>query len=352
MRELNMAVIGAGRIGKLHAENIATQVRCARLAGVADLNLCLAQEVAARCRISVATDNPRVLLDDPQVDGVAICSATETHAQLIVEAAAAGKHIFCEKPVDFDLARIHQCLEAVGKAGVKLQIGFNRRFDPSFVKVRDLIASGAIGQPQVVRITSRDPAPPPIDYIKSSGGLFLDMTIHDFDMVRFLTGSEAEEIHALGDALVDAEIGRVGDVDTAVVTLRLANGALASIDNSRRAAYGYDQRAEVLGSSGLASASNRPLDCHSLANADGFHSSRWQGFIFDRYRESYIAEIQSFVDCVLQNHEPAVNGHDGRMAVVMALAARQSLQERRAVALNEISRDDATICFSQAIAQG
>ncbi|MBM3840703.1 MAG: inositol 2-dehydrogenase [Verrucomicrobia bacterium] len=337
MTSLNLAVIGAGRIGRLHAENIATRLNGVRLSGVADINLLAAREVASRFHVSLATDNYRSLLANPTIGAVAICSATNTHAEIILEAAAAGKHIFCEKPIDYDQARIGRCLEAVAKAGVKLQIGFNRRFDPSFAKVRELVAAGKIGQPHVVRITSRDPAPPPLEYVKVSGGLFLDMTIHDFDMVRFLSASEAEEIYALGDALVDPQVAGVGDVDTAIVTMRLKNGALAAIDNSRQAIYGYDQRVEVFGSGGMVSVSNRTPDNHILADASGLHTARPQYFFLERYQESYVAEMQAFVDCVLQDRPPPVTGEDGLAPVLMGLAATKSLKERRPVKLSEVA---------------
>jgi len=336
-RSLNLAVIGAGRIGKLHGENIATRISSARLSAVADVNLAAAREVAERFNVPLATPDYRAALADPSIDAVAICSATNTHAEIILEAAAAGKHVFCEKPIDYDVPRIRRCLEAVAKAGVKLQIGFNRRFDPSFAKARELVAAGQIGQPHVVRITSRDPAPPPLEYLKVSGGIFLDMTIHDFDMVRFLSGSEAEEIYALGDALVDPDIGRAGDVDTAIVTMRLKNGALATIDNSRQAIYGYDQRVEVFGSGGMVSVSNRTPDNHILADASGVHAAKPQYFFLERYQESYIAEVQAFVDCVLRDRPTPVTGENGLAPVLMGLAATKSLKERRPVMLREVA---------------
>src|SRR5262249_44739599 len=229
-----------------------------------------------------------------------------------------------------------QALHAVEKAGVKFQVGFNRRFDPSFAKVRELVANGKIGAQHIVRVTSRDPAPPPLEYVKVSGGLFLDMTIHDFDMVRFLSGSEAEEVYAVGGALVDPEIGRAGDVDTAIVTMRLKNGALATIDNSRQAVYGYDQRVEVFGSAGMVTVSNRTPDNHILANSEGIHSAKPQYFFLERYEEAYVREMQAFVDCIQQNTAPPVTGVDGLMPVILALAAKKSLQEARPVKVDEI----------------
>jgi len=334
---LNVAVIGCGRIGRIHAENLATRIPGARVAALADVAGAAAKELAAQLHVAKATADYRELLADPAVDAVAICSPTDTHACIIQEAAAAGKHIFCEKPIDYDLARIRAALSAVDKAGVKLQIGFNRRFDPSFAKVRELVAAGAIGQPHVIRITSRDPGPPPLEYIKVSGGIFLDMTIHDFDMVRFLSGSDAEEIYAIGDALVDPAIGDAGDVDTAIVTMRLKNGALATIDNSRKAVYGYDQRIEVFGSKGSASAGNRTPDAHLLMDTAGVHEAKPLHFFLERYAKAYVIEMRAFVDAVLNNHTPPVTGVDGLEPVIMGLAATRSLREGRPVKLSEIA---------------
>jgi myo-inositol 2-dehydrogenase/D-chiro-inositol 1-dehydrogenase len=336
-KNLRIAVIGAGRIGKIHAQNIATRIPGAELAGIADVDLSVAQQLAAQWHTPPATADYRQLLTDPNVNAVAICSATNTHAQIIEEAAGAGKHIFCEKPIDLDLARIRRALDAVNKAGVKFQVGFNRRFDPSFAKLREMIGGGKIGRPHILRITSRDPSPPPISYVKVSGGIFMDMTIHDFDMTRFMTGSEVEELYAIGSALVDPEIGRVGDIDTCVITMRLQNGMLATIDNSRQAIYGYDQRVEVFGSSGMVTASNRTPDSHVYLDADGVHSAKPQHFFLDRYQESYVIELQAFVDAVLNDRVPPVTGPDGLAPAVIGLAAKKSLEERRPVKLSEIS---------------
>ena len=328
---LNIAVIGAGRIGKIHAENIATRVRGARLAGVADIDLSAARQLVGQLRVGSAAAEYQPFLDDPSVNAVAICSATNTHADIIEQAAARGKHIFCEKPVDLDLNRIRRALDAVQKAGVKFQVGFNRRFDPSFAKVREVVASGGIGTPHILRITSRDPGPPPISYVKVSGGIFLDMTIHDFDMTRFLSGSEVEEVYAIGDSLVDPEIGRAGDVDTCIITMRLKNGVLATIDNSRKAIYGYDQRVEVFGSGGMVTVSNRTPENHIHIDAQGVHSSKPQHFFLDRYQESYVIELQDFVDTVLNDRTPSVTGHDGLAPALIGLAAKKSLVEGRPV---------------------
>ncbi|MCL4786207.1 MAG: inositol 2-dehydrogenase [Verrucomicrobia bacterium] len=334
---LNVAVIGCGRIGRIHAENLATRIPGARLVATADAAVNAAREVAAQLHVARVTAEYRELLADPAIDAVAICSSTDTHSRIIQEAAAAGKHIFCEKPIDYDLARIRAALSAVEKAKVKLQIGFNRRFDPSFAKVRELVAAGSIGRPHVIRITSRDPSPPPLDYVKVSGGIFLDMTIHDFDMVRFLSGSEAEDVYAVGDALVDPAIRDAGDVDTAIVTMRLKNGALATIDNSRKAVYGYDQRVEVFGSKGSAAAGNRTPDAHVLSDAAGVHEARPLHFFLERYAEAYVIEMRAFVEAVLKDQPPPASGLDGLQPVIMGLAATRSLREGRPVKLAEVA---------------
>jgi myo-inositol 2-dehydrogenase/D-chiro-inositol 1-dehydrogenase len=227
---LNFGVIGAGRIGKIHAANLATRITGARLGAVADVDLSAAQSLAGHHQVTLVSRDHRDLLHDPAIDAVAICSATDTHSPFIQEAAKAGKHIFCEKPIDFDLDRIDAALQSVEESGVKFQVGFNR--PPNFRRVHDLVAQGKVGQPQLLRITSRDPGPPPADYIKVSGGIFLDMTIHDFDMARFLMGDEVEEVYAAGAVLVDPQIGQLGDLDTALITLRFQSGAIGAIDNT------------------------------------------------------------------------------------------------------------------------
>lgn len=334
---LSIAVIGAGRIGKIHAENLAARIPGARLAGIADVQAEAARALGARLGLSRTTGDYRELLADASIRAVAICSSTDTHGRIIEEAAAAGKQIFCEKPIDHDLGRIRQALQAVAKAGVKLQVGFNRRFDPGFAKAREIVAKGDIGQLHLVRVTSRDPGPPPIEYVKVSGGMFLDMTIHDFDMVRFLSGSEAVDVHAVGAVLVDPAIGAAGDIDTAVITIRLANGAIATIDNSRRAVYGYDQRVEVFGAGGMVNVANRTPENHVHYAGDGVHSSKPLHFFLERYQEAYLAEMAQFVQAVLENKPTPVTGEDGLAPVLMALAAARSLREGRPVRLTEVS---------------
>lgn len=333
-KRLRIGVIGAGRIGKIHAETIATRLPQAELAAVADIYLPAAQETGEAFQTPIIVADYHVILTDPDIEAVAICSDTNTHAQIIQEAAAAGKHIFCEKPIDHSLAKIDAALTAVAQAGVKLQIGFNRRFDPNFRKVRQMIVDGKIGQPHILRITSRDPAPPPIEYIKVSGGIFLDMTIHDFDMARYLIGSQVTEIFAAGGVMVDPAIGEAGDLDTVVITLKFANGVIGTIDNSRQAVYGYDQRVEVFGSEGMVAVGNNTPDTHVHSNANGVHSSLPLNFFLERYLDSYVIEMQEFVDAVLHDKEPPVIGEDGRIPVVMGLAAQESWQENHPVLLN------------------
>ncbi|MBE0696822.1 MAG: inositol 2-dehydrogenase, partial [Anaerolineaceae bacterium] len=276
------------------------------------------------------------ILADPSIDAVAICSSTDTHARIIVESAGAGKHIFCEKPIDFDLAKIDAALEAVDKAGVKLQIGFNRRFDPNFRKVHEMVATGKVGTPHILRITSRDPAPPPISYVKVSGGMFFDMTIHDFDMARYLSCSEVVEVFTAAGVMVDPGIGEAGDVDTAVITLRFANGAIGTIDNSRKAIYGYDQRVEVFGSGGMVQSLNNTPDNNIYASADGVQSAKPLYFFLERYMESFIAELKDFVKSIQENTIPPVTGIDGRIPVVIGMAAKKSYLEKRPVKISEI----------------
>ena len=335
---LKIGVIGAGRIGNIHAQNIITRIPNAEVGAIADINLQAAEKIGAQFAIPLITKNHQELLDDASIDAVVICSATATHTQMIRDSAAAGKHIFCEKPIDFDLTRIDQALQAVEEANVKLQIGFNRRFDPGFRRVREMIADGKIGDPHILRITSRDPEPLPLDYLKVSGGIFLDMTIHDFDMARYLIGSEVTQIYAAGAVLVDPKIGELGDLDTTLITLHFENGVIGAIDNSRKAVYGYDQRIEVFGSQGLLSAGNETPDRHLYSNTEGVHGPLPLYFFLERYTASYIAELQSFVDCVLNDTTPEVTGIDGRIPVVMGLAAIRSYEEKRPVRLQEVDR--------------
>ncbi len=337
MKELRIGILGAGRIGSLHAQNLVGRVSRARVLAVADIKEELARQCARELGIPQAFGDPLCILENKEIEAVFICTSTETHAPLIEAAASFGKHIFCEKPIALDLPSIDRALHMVQKAQVKLQIGFNRRFDPNFARIRQMICDGVIGRPEVLRITSRDPAPPSLDYLRVSGGIFLDMTIHDFDMARFLLDQEVTEVFSTGSVLVDQQIGHLGDVDTAVVVLRFRSGSLGIIDNSRRACYGYDQRVEVLGEKGLLQVENPRIETILYSDRSGAHGSRMFHFFLDRYAESFVREAQAFVDAVLEDKPPPVGGKDGRMSVLIAQAAQQSLVERRPVTLEEAS---------------
>lgn len=335
-RKLRFGVLGAGRIGKIHAGNLAHRIPGAELAALCDVfpeNLAAA---AAGLAVSKTFSDYRDLLQDPEVDAVVICTPTNTHYQVILDAAAAGKQIFCEKPIDLSIGKIQIINDEVRKRGVQLMVGFNRRFDPNFERVRELVATGKVGQPHVLRITSRDPGPPPEEYIRASGGIFLDMTIHDFDMARYLLASEVTEVYARAAVLVDPVIGKAGDWDTAVVTLAFENGALGVIDNSRKAVYGYDQRVEVFGSAGMATVKNQTPDTHIYCDGTGIHSALPLHFFLERYAESYLREMRAFVNAVARRQPVPVDGSDGIMAVAIAAAAAKSVEEQRPVKLTEI----------------
>lgn len=333
---IRVGVIGAGRIGKIHAENLATRIPGVVVSAIADINQQAAQALAEKLHVANAFSDYRKIIEDKDIDAVAVCSSTDTHADLIIAAANAGKHVFCEKPVDHSLDRIDKAINAVSKAGVQCQIGFNRRFDPNFKKLHDLVQTGKIGDLHILRITSRDPAPPPAEYVKLSGGMFLDMTIHDFDMARFLSGSEVEEVYAIGEVRVDPAIGAPGDIDTAVITLKFANGAIGTIDNSRKAVYGYDQRAEVFGSGGMAATANNTPNSSVYSNADGVVSEKPLYFFLERYMESFVAEMRDFINAIREGNPTPVNVFDGRKPVVIAMAATRSMLENRPVKLSEI----------------
>src|SRR3954452_11321824 len=332
---LRIGVIGVGRIGRMHAELLERQIPGAAVGAVYDAAAGLARDVGEALAVPVAADVDELLGSD-EVDAVAICSSTDTHADLLVAAAAAGKAIFCEKPVSLDLAEVDRALGAVEAAGVPFQIGFNRRFDPAHQAVRDAVATGAIGDVHLVRITSRDPAPPPIAYIKSSGGIFLDMTIHDFDMARYVTGSEVVEVFARGAVRVDPEIGGAGDVDTAVITLVHADGCLTTIDNSRRAVYGYDQRVEAFGAEGMAQSGNPAAHTATVATADGTRGATLPYFFLERYIPSYLRAWEAFVDAIREGGATPAGIADARAPLLIGLAAWRSVREGRPVRVEEV----------------
>ncbi|MGI9147635.1 MAG: inositol 2-dehydrogenase [Chloroflexota bacterium] len=334
---LNIGLIGAGRIGRLHAGHLARQIKGARLVGVADVVEDAARQCAAEHDIPRATTDYRTLLDDPDIQAVVICAATDTHAGIIEHAAQAGKHVFCEKPIDLTLARIDAALAAVARAGTKLQVGFNRRFDASYRRVRLAVEHHEIGRPWRLHLVSRDPSPPPLAYIKASGGLFLDMAIHDFDLARYLIGGEVDEVFSTASVLVDEAIRELEDVDTAVTILKFSNGAIGTIDNSRCAVYGYDQRAEILGSGGMICTENTFPNSATVSDGHSVHRELPLHFFMQRYTESYLAEMTAFVAAVRDDTPPLVSGNDGRVAVVLGLAALKSSRENRPVHITEIS---------------
>jgi myo-inositol 2-dehydrogenase / D-chiro-inositol 1-dehydrogenase len=334
-RKINIAVIGTGRMGSVHVRNLAQLIPGAKLAAICDIRLEIAQAVAAECGIERVVQDYHELLIDPEIEAILIATSTDTHAAIITDVARSGKHILCEKPLALELDKIDQTLETVQKSGVKLQVGFNRRFDKSFRRVREVVASGEIGRPCILRITNRDPDFPALEFLRVSGGMFLDMTIHDFDMARFQVG-EVEEVYATGGVLLKPELEEFGDVDTNVVTLKFTNGAVGAIDNSRRAVYGYDQRLEVFCSNGTAMANNETETTLIKGNRDGMLSARPPQFFMQRYAQCYIDEVAQFIDCVRDDLPTPTTGVDGRAAVVLGYAAWKSLRENRPVTTSEI----------------
>ncbi len=334
--KIRFGVIGAGRIGKVHIENLVNRIPDAEVLAFVEVIPEEREKIAARYHISKASADYKEVIKDPAIDAIAICTPTETHYPIILEAAAAGKHVFCEKPLDLSIDKIKKINEEAKKHGIKLMVAFNRRYDPNFLKVHNLVKAGKIGKPHLLRITSRDPSPPPENYIRSSGGLFLDMTIHDFDMARYLIDSPVTEVYAQGRVLVDPVFEKAGDIDTAVIVLNFENGAMATIDNSRQAVYGYDQRVEVFGAEGMVTVKNNTEDAHIYINRDGVHTALPLNFFMERYTESYLGEMQAFIQCLKNETHPPVTGEDGLKAVQIGLAANKSLKEGRPVKLAEI----------------
>lgn len=334
---VNIGIIGMGRIGKVHAESILTGIKSACVLAAADPFMTgETAEWAKSSGIVKVYDDYRKIIKDERINAVLICSSTDTHTPVSLEAIDAGKHVFCEKPIDHDLDKINEVINALKNSPCKYQVGFNRRFDHNFRAVKKAVDEGRIGDVHIVKITSRDPEPPPPAYIKVSGGIFLDMTIHDFDMIRYLTGSEANEIYASGDVLIDQAIKDAGDIDTAVITVKMENGAICVIDNSRKSVYGYDQRAEVFGSKGCVSIGNDKASSAVISTADAVYSEKPLWFFLERYIQSYRDEIKSFIRTIEQDKPTEVNVFDGLQPVRMGLAAKLSLLEGRSVKLSEI----------------
>lgn len=334
---LKVGIIGAGRIGRVHITSITTRVNDAVIGTVADpfMN----EETAAWAKgmgVEKTTKDYMDIINDPEIDAVLICSSTDTHSPISLEAIRAGKHVFCEKPIDHDVDKIMEVIKALEGTGLKYQVGFNRRFDHNFEAVQRAVASGRIGKTEIIKITSRDPEPPSIDYVKVSGGMFLDMTIHDFDMVRFLAGCDATEVYVQGANLVDPAIGEAGDVDTAVITLQMEDGSIAVIDNCRKAVYGYDQRAEVFGSEGMVAVNNDSQSSAVISNADGVTGEKPMFFFLERYMDAYGKEVAAFIDAIVNDKETPLGVMDGLKPVLMGLAAKKSYEEHRPVKISEI----------------
>ena len=326
---VGFAVLGCGRIGKMHARNVALHPR-ARLVTVYDVNRPAAEATAAELGAKVAASVDEALAT-PGVDAVFIASSTDTHVDLLTRAAKAGKAVLCEKPIDLDIGRVEACWREIGGLNPVVMLGFNRRFDPSFKALRDRLQAGEIGRVEQVVITSRDPGPPPVAYVKVSGGLFRDMTIHDFDMARHLVG-DIVEVQAMGANLVDPAIEDAGDIDAAMVVMRAASGAMVHVNNSRRCAYGYDQRIEAFGEKGMLQAGNRrPTTVEAWNAAATAAKDPVLNFFIERYTEAYLAEIEHFVDCVEKGMKPLAGFAEGREALRLADAAVESLKSGRVV---------------------
>lgn len=335
---LNIGIIGAGRIGKVHLESISYHVKNATVKAMADPFMNDETEKLIRSYgVETVTRDYKDILNDKDIDAVLVCSSTDTHAAISIEAINAGKHVFCEKPVDHSVEKIEAVANALKEhPEIKFQVGFNRRFDHNFAAIRRAYDEGKIGEAHILKITSRDPEPPNPAYIKVSGGIFLDMTIHDFDMACFLTDSDVEELYVNSAVLVDPAIGEQGDVDTAIISMKMANGALAVIDNSRKAAYGYDQRAELFGSKGMVATSNDTVSSAVISNADGVTGEKPLFFFLERYMESFSEEMRQFTDAVINDTEVPVGIHAGLQSVKIGLAAKKSVEEHRPVKISEI----------------
>ncbi|PAB56645.1 inositol 2-dehydrogenase [Anaeromicrobium sediminis] len=334
---IRVGIIGVGRIGRLHTENICYNVPMAKVVSIADPFMSEDTEKwANNLGITKCYKDYNNILNDKEVDAVFICSSTNTHAPISIEAIEAHKHVFCEKPVDLSIEKIVEVMEVLKHKDIKYQVGFNRRFDHNFKAVRDAVANNKIGDPHIMRITSRDPAPPPIEYVKVSGGLFLDMTIHDFDMARYLVDSDVKEIFVQADVLVDDAIGEVGDVDTAIVSMKMENGTLAIIENSRKAVYGYDQRVEILGSQGMVGTKNDLPSTAVISNENGVTGEKPLHFFLERYMDSFKKEVIAFVDAINNDTPVPVDINDGLKSVIIGMAAKKSLEEGRPVKISEI----------------
>ncbi len=335
-RQVSMAVIGTGRIGSVHTRDLVRSIHEANVVAVCDIRLEVAQAVADELGIARVVKDYHELLEDKSIEALLIATNTDTHAFIVKDAAQAGKQVFCEKPLALDLADLDDVMRTVEDTGIKLQVGYNRRFDKSFQRVQQIVASGDIGRPCVLRITNRDPEPPSREYARTSGGMFLDMSIHDFDMVRFQIG-EVDEIYAIGNVLVAPYLKDIGDVDVDIITLKFANGAMGTIDNSRQCVYGYDQRLEVFCAFGTAMAGNEYENTGLMGDKVGFHSSKVPYSFIERYAECYIAEVRQFVQNVRDDKPVSPTGYDSRASVLLGMAAWESYRQNRPISMKEFT---------------
>ena len=336
MNKIRTLIIGLGRIGKIHLGNLQA-IDEVEIVGICDPTD-EAKVFSNKAGLTFYQEDFTDVAGEIQVDAIVICSPTDTHANYVSIAAKKGIDVFCEKPLDLSLEKVKQVLKTVNESKIKLMLGFNRRFDSEFQSVKEKIVNGHIGDIHTIKITSRDPSPPPINYIKSSGGMFLDMTIHDFDMIRYLTNKEIVEVYAKGEALVNPEIAKAGDIDTAIINLTFEDGSMAVIDNCRKAVYGYDQRVEVFGSKGMVQSKNK-FDKYTLTYSEnGVTSALPQHFFLERYADAYKKEIDHFIDCIRHKKTPEVSGFDGLMSLVLGLCAKESLNCNKPVLVSEINK--------------
>ncbi|ULQ54039.1 inositol 2-dehydrogenase [Flavihumibacter fluvii] len=335
MAKIRIGIIGLGRIGKIHLENLCTRIEGVEVIGAMNPSK-PGQKFAERFNLKIVTDNAGELINNPGIDAIVISSPTDSHADYVIQAARAGKAIFCEKPLDLSLVKVKETLQIVKASKVPLMLAFNQRLDPNFADVKVKISEGKIGKLHTVHIISRDPAPPPISFIKRSGGLFMDMTIHDFDMANFLVDAEVVEVYAKGYNLVDPEIGKAGDIDTGVVIITFRNHVTVLIENSRKATYGYDQRLEVFGSKGMIRVENPLKTTNSYFNEEGRHSARNPDFFMDRYIDSYFQEMKVFIESLQAKKVMPITGEDGLKAMLIAEAANRSVKENRPIQMKEI----------------
>ncbi len=333
-KPVKIAVIGTGRIGSVHTRDLIQSIPEAEVVAICDIRLEVAQAVADELGIERVVKDYHELLEDKEIEAVLIATNTDTHAFIVKDSANAGKQIFCEKPLALNLSDIDDVMEIVEKTGIKLQVGYNRRFDKSFRHVREVVKSGELGQPCVLRITNRDPEPPTIEYARTSGGMFLDMSIHDFDMVRFQIG-EVDEVYAIGNVLIAPFLKEIGDVDIDIITLRFANGAIGSIDNSRQCTYGYDQRLEVFCVNGVAIAGNEYENTVIKGNSEGYHSAKLPRFFIQRFADCYVEEVRQFLQCVRDDTPVTPTGYDSRASVLLGLAAWESFRQNRPISMKE-----------------